>query len=191
MELKEAIEGRKSARKFSSKKADWRNIIEAIHSTQYAPMAGSIFPFKFVIIDNKELIEEIAGWAEQDFIKQAKYAVVVVSDEDMVKSSFPKKSGVFTHQEAGAAMENFILTLGDFGLSTCWIGHFNEEKIKKALKIPEENCIEAIFPIGYSSEKTKKPKAKSNIYNILYFNRWEHDRMRKVEKIESRGPEGY
>jgi nitroreductase len=191
MELKVAIEGRRSTRKFSTKKADWRNIIEAIHSTQYAPMAGSIFPFKFVIIDDQEIIKEVAKWSEQEFINQVKYVVAVVSDKDMVKVSFPKESEKFTHQETGAAIENFLLTLSDFGLSTCWIGHFNEEKIKKILKIPEEYEIEALFPIGYSSEKTKKAKPKSDIYNILYFNTWQHNRMRKVEKIESRAPEGY
>lgn len=191
MEVKDAIEGRKSTRKFSSRKADWRQIIEAIHSAQYAPMAGSIFPLKFVIVDDKKLIEEIASWSEQEFITQAKYVVVVVSDEEMVSVSFPKDSKKFTHQEAGAAIENFLLDLTDRGLSTCWIGHFNDGKVRRLLKIPEDYEIEAIFPIGYSAEKTKKAKLKSDIYSILYFNRWENERMRKIEKIESRAPMGY
>ncbi|MBS3084429.1 nitroreductase family protein [Candidatus Pacearchaeota archaeon] len=191
MELPDAIKSRKSVRKFSSKKPDWRDIIESINSSQYAPMAGDIFSMKFVIVDDKKIIEEIAKWAEQEFIAEAKYVVVAVSNSLLVKTPFPKKGEIFSHQQAGAAIENFLLSLTNFGLGTCWIGHFNEEKIKNILKIPENHEIEALFPIGYSAEKKKKQKPKSDIYNILYFNQWEHDRMKKVEKIESRYPEGY
>ncbi|MDP3966205.1 MAG: nitroreductase family protein [archaeon] len=191
MELNEAIKGRKSIRKFTSKKPDWRNIIEAIHSAQYAPMAGGLFHMKFVIVDDEELIKKISTWSEQAFISEAKYVVVAVSDSSIVTTPFPEKGEYFSAQEAGAAIQNFLLSLEDFGLSTCWVGHTNEEKIGKLLKIPEDYTIEALFPIGYANEMPKTKKPKADIYHILYFNEWGHDRMRKIEKIESRGPEGY
>ncbi len=193
MELNEAIQKRRSTRKFSSKKPDWRDIIEAIHTCQYAPMAGGLFNMTFLIVDNKELIEKLASWSEQDFIAQTKYVVVAVSDPGIVKTPYPKKGEIFSRQQAGAAIQNFMLTLTDMGLSTCWIGHFNEGKVAKILKIPLESGyeIEGLFPIGYSKEKKKLNKPKSDIYNILYFNEWYNDRMKKVEKIEGRWPEGY
>lgn len=191
MDLDNIIKNRRSVRKFSGKKPDWRNIIESIHSTQYAPMAGGLFHMKFLILDNENTIQEIAKWCEQSFINEAKYVVVAVSDPGIVSTPFPKNGEHFSTQQAGAAIENFLLTIEDFGLSTCWVGHMNEEKIRKLLKIPEDYKIEALFPIGYSDEKVKKRKPKADIYNILYFNEWGNDRMKKVEKIESRGPEGY
>ncbi|MCR4327841.1 MAG: nitroreductase family protein [Nanoarchaeota archaeon] len=191
MELNDAIKDRKSIRKFSGKKPDWRDIIEAIHSAQYAPMAGGLFHMKFLIVDDERLINEIANWSEQSFISEAKYVVVAVSDEGIVTTPFPKNGAHFSTQQAGAAIENFLLSLTDFGLSTCWVGHMNEEKIRKLLKIPEDYTIEALFPIGYANEKGKMKKPKADIYNILYFNEWGNDRMRKIEKIDSRAPEGY
>ena len=191
MELNEAIKGRKSIRKFTSKKPDWRKIIEAIHSTQYAPMAGGLFHMKFVIIDDEELIMEISKWAEQSFIAEAKYVVAAVSKEKIVTTPFPENGKHFSAQQAGSAIQNFLLSLEETRLSTCWIGHFNEEKVKKLLKIPEDHKIEALFPIGYANELPNATKPKSDIYNILYFNEWENKRMKKIEKIESRAPEGY
>ena len=191
MELEEAIKERKSTRKFSNKKPDWRDIIESIHASQYAPMAGGIFSMKIVIIDDEKIIQELAKWSEQEFINEAKYVVVFVSDEGMVTTPFPDEGETYARQQAGAAIQNFLLSITDFGLSTCWIGHFNEEKVRKALKIPEDYTVEALFPIGYSAEPTKKSTPKSDIYHILYFNQWGNDRMKKIEKIESRGPEGY
>ncbi|NCN51560.1 hypothetical protein GW931_00950 [archaeon] len=191
MKLQEAIKKRKSVRKFSSKKPDWRDIIEAIHTAQYAPMAGGLFHLKFVIVDNKQLIEEIAKWCEQSFISEAQYVVVVVSDPGIVTTPFPKMGEYFCPQQTGAAIQNFLLSLEESGLSTCWIGHMNEEKIGKTLKISEDYTIEALFPIGYSNEIFKKKKQDPDIYNILYFNKWEKYRMKKTEKIDSRAPEGY
>jgi len=191
MELQDAIKSRKSVRKFSSKKPDWRDIIEAIHTSQYAPMAGGLFHLKFIIIDDSKIIEEIANWSEQAFISETQYVVVAVSDMGIVKTPFPRMGEYFSPQQSGAAIQNFLLSLEEFGLSTCWVGHMNEEKIGKVLKIPDAYTIEAIFPIGYSNEKPKKSNPKSDIYNILYFNQWENNRMKKIEKIDSRAPEGY
>ncbi|PJE81591.1 nitroreductase [Candidatus Pacearchaeota archaeon CG10_big_fil_rev_8_21_14_0_10_32_42] len=191
MELDKAIKSRKSIRKFSPKKPDWRDIIESIHSAQYAPMAGGLFHLKFVIVDDEKIIQEIAKWSEQVFIAEAKYVVVAVSDSGIVTTPFPKRGEHFSTQQAGAAIQNFLLSLTDFGLSTCWIGHFNEEKVGKILKIPDGYTIEALFPIGYANEKPRMNKPKADIYHILYFNEWYNDRMKRIEKIESRGPEGY
>ncbi|HIH52612.1 MAG TPA: nitroreductase family protein [Nanoarchaeota archaeon] len=191
MDLQESIKSRRSIREFTDKKPDWREIIEAIHSAQYAPMVGNLFPMKFLIVDDEKIIAEIAKWSEQEFINQAKYVIVLISDEGIVTTPFPDKGEIFLRQEAGAAIENFLLSLTEYGLSTCWIGHFNEEKVRKSLKVPEAYTIEAIFPIGYSKEKPKKSKPKSDIYNLLYFNQWGNNRMRKIEKIDSRAPEGY
>ena len=186
-----AIKSRRSVRNFSERKPDWRKIIEAIHSTQYAPMAGSFFSLKFLIVDDKQKIGKIARWSEQLFIQDAQYLVAVVSDPKTTKIPYKERGEKFMRQQAGAAIENFLLHLTEVGLSTCWIGHFNEEKVKKILKIPDNQELEAFFPIGFEKEKSKIKRAKGDIYNILYFNEWKNQRMKIIEKIESRGPEGY
>jgi nitroreductase len=191
MELNKVIQSRRSIRKFSDKKPDWRKIIEAIDAARYAPMAGNIFSLKFVLIDEQEKINKIADFASQDFIKIAKYAVVFVTEPARTLNSFGKEKGYdFCKQQAGAAIQNFLLKLTEFGLSTCWIGYFNENKIKKLLNIDEECVIEAIFPIGYANEKPKNRNVR-DLNNFLYFNGWGNERMIKTKTVEGKYPEGY
>jgi nitroreductase len=191
MELNKAIQSRRSIRKFKEKTPDWRKIIEAIDATRYAPTAGNNFTLNFIMIDDQEKIDEIAELSSQNFISQAKYAVVFVTSPDRVKNLFGEEKGsTFCKQQAGAAIENFLLKLTEYGLSTCWIGYFNESKIKKLLKIPEDYIIEAIFPIGYANEKPKQKREK-DLNNFLYFNEWDNKRMKKSPKIEGRYPEGF
>ena len=69
-------------------------------------------------------------------------------------------------------------------MSTCWIGYFNEEKIKKLLGIPSETDVEALFPIGYESEKPKTRKMKIDLDRILYFNSYGNVKMKKQKIVE-------
>ncbi|MEA3414207.1 MAG: nitroreductase family protein [Nanoarchaeota archaeon] len=185
MDTISAIESRRSVREFSKKKPDWRNIIEAINSTQYAPMAGGIFSLKFLIIDKKDTIQKISKWSEQEFIQDVQYIVAFITDPKKTEISFNERSKKYLPQQAGSAIQNFMLHLTEIGLSTCWIGHFNDEKIKALLKIPKEMEIEAMFPIGFAKKKPKQTK-KEALYEKLYFNIWGNKYMKKYSKIDGR-----
>ena len=70
------------------------------------------------------------------------------------------------------------MKLEEVGLSTCWIGYFVESQIKKALSIPDEVNVEAVFPIGFEFEKKRTKKAPIDLDRILYFNTYGKDKMK-------------
>lgn len=181
MKLGEAIQSRRSIKKFKDKRPNWRDVLEALDSTRYAPMAGDIFSLKFIYIDNEKTISDIAKWAGQDFISQAKCLVVFIRTPTKTKLSFKERAELYLPQQAGAAIQNFLLSLEEKGLSTCWIGHFDEEKIKHLLKIPKDKEIEAIFPIGYAKEKPSTRRARRDFYEMLYFNEWGNEQFGEVK----------
>jgi nitroreductase len=182
--LNKIIQSRRSIKKYKSKKPDWRIIIECIDSMRYAPMAGNNFSIKTIMIDNPETIEKISEYSEQPFIKDTKYVIVVCSNEERTRIAFGERAEKYVKQQAGAAIQNFLLSLTDSGLSTCWIGHFYDDKIKRLLKIPEKIEIEALFPIGYANEKPKT-KEKVNFDSIMYFNTYSNKKMQEKNKLSA------
>ena len=48
-----------------------------------------------------------------------------------------------------------ILAATDIGLGTCWIGGFDNKKVKRILEIPPRIKIIAMTPIGYPLNKEK------------------------------------
>jgi len=188
MELQDAIQERKSVRNFSRKKADWRDIIECLDSVRFAPMAGNIFTPKFIIVSDKKKIQKISEACQQDFVGQVDYVVVAISSPKLPNTEYGKKeSEIYTRQQAGAAIQNFLLSLTERGISTCWIGYFVESQIKEILVIPGGIQVEAIFPIGYESEakgqkKTEK-KRKIDINSILYFDKYDQKKMKLPSRI--------
>ncbi len=186
MNLDKAIKMRHSVRKFSSKKPDWRDIIEAIDSVRYAPMAGGNFSLKFILVDDKKEIEKISESCQQDFIKSAHYVVVACSNKSRTMNAYGKEAGeIYARQQAGAAIENFLLKIQDFGLESCWVGYFVESQVKDTLDIPKDMDVDAILPVGFEFEKKRTRNAPIDLDNILYFNKFGEKRMRPLKKINT------
>lgn len=182
MDLDKAIKARHSVRKFKSTKPDWRDIIECIDSARYAPMAGGNYSLKFILVDDPEKIKSIKEACQQDFVGTAQYLVVACSNPGRTVNAYGKKGEIYARQQAGAAIQNFLLRIQDSGLSTCWVGYFSEDEIKRELKIPEDVNVEAVFPIGYEYEKKYTRKDKIDLDRVLYFNQYGETHMRSHER---------
>jgi nitroreductase len=181
MELDKAIKSRRTVKKFKSKKPDWREIIECIDTMRYAPMAGNIFSLKFILVSDEKKIQELSVAAQQDFITQTKYIVVVCTNPKRTITAYKERGEKYIRQQAGAAIQNFLLKITDIGLATSWIGHFDDSKVKEILKIPEDIEVEALFPIGFEYKKPLTKKAKIDLAKTLSFEDFNNKRM-KVEK---------
>ncbi len=185
MELNQAIQERKSVHKFLDKKPDWRDIIECIDTCRFAPMAGNIFSPKFILVKDKDKIQKLVDAAQQPFVAQAHYVVVVCNDTLKTVTAYGERGRIYARQQVGATIQNFLLSIQEKGLSTCWTGHFVETLVKEALSIPSTIDVEAILPIGYEKQiRGAKPKRKPNINSKLFFDKYGNKQMREMPSID-------
>lgn len=184
MKLSDAIKKRKSVRKFKSGKPDWRHIVEAVDSMRYAPRAGNNFALKAIMVSDENKIDKLSEASQQEFIKQAKCVVVVCGNVSVMENLYEDRGETYLKQQAGAAIENFLLTLEDKKLSTCWVGHFVDEQVKSILDIPDKMEVEALFPIGYEKKVIGvKGKKKPETSSYLYFDKYGKKKMNTPRKI--------
>lgn len=78
-------------------------------------------------------------------------------------SKHGKKAGLFSIQDATIATSYAQLTACALGLSSVWIGAFNEERVSIILSLPDNISPIALLPIGYKDEEpqmkiTRDPK---------------------------------
>lgn len=170
MDFNKVLKTRTSIRKYSNKDVKDDKIINAIEAANLAPSPGNLSILKFIIIKDKETIKKIAQAAQQPFIKSAPVVIAVCSDSANIKRAYDIRTEKYVKQQAGAAIQNFLLKITEMKLASCWIGAYSESIIKSALKVPENITIEAILPIAYphKADKTKQ-KPKPNLGNITYF----------------------
>jgi len=159
VELLDAIDKRRSIRKYSNQEISESLIIKAIKDGIKAPSAHNRQPWRFKIIygQKKDEIGEIlynktkdinghTGPHTSNIIKEAPVIIMVFIDN---QNSEYRDMDILS---IGACIENIILSLVDKGLGTLWIGNTNyvHEEIKKLLNIPYEtvSCI----AVGYQTQ---------------------------------------
>jgi nitroreductase len=182
MQLDKVIKDRHSCKKFKNKKPDWRDIIKCIDITRFTPMAGNIFTPRFILVDDKEKIKNLAEAAQQEFISKVDYVIVVCSECSLAKNTYNDRAERYCRQQAGASIQNLLLKIEDKGLSTCWIGHFVDMQVREILKIPEDFLIEAILPIGFEYSVNKR-REKISLDSILYFNKFGNIKMKNPKRL--------
>lgn len=175
MDLDKAIKSRRSVREFKIKKVPWDKVLEAIDAAIQAPAAANSLPLKFIIVESKEKIDKMAELSGQDWVSDSKIVIAVCSNDSPLESLYNERGKIYARQQAGAAIENFLLKITDLGLSSCWIGSYHEDLMKQLLKVPGHINIEAILPIGYAKGKSKEIK-KPSLENSINWEEWGSDK---------------
>jgi nitroreductase len=65
-----------------------------------------------------------------------------------------------------------ILEAYELGLGTCWVGAFNEDEVKKVLKVPESVRVVAVIPLGYPDEDPSQ-RFRKDFDQIVCFEKFE------------------
>ena len=153
MELSEAIKKRRSIRAYKPQDVPDAVVEKLIEAASFAPSAGNIQPWEFVVARNPEVKKKLAQAADQAFIEEAPVVIVVCVNEKRAEMGYGARGkALYCIQDTAAATQNIHLTAYSLGLGTCWIGAFNEDQAKKAVNAPEEMRPVAIIPVGYADE---------------------------------------
>jgi nitroreductase len=169
----ELITSRQSDRKYSNKPVAKEQLDRIIEAGRMAPSACNAQPWKFIVVTDPELKEEIAKAASarvlgmNSFVAQAMAIIVIVRERPNFSSKIGGtiKNKDYSLIDIGIASENICLQARAEGLGSCMIGWFDEDEVRKILGIPEKKRVELLITLGYSlSEyRTKKRKPEDEV----------------------------
>ena len=162
MEALEAINTRRSIRKYLKKKVPKKIVKKLIIAARNAPSAYNDQPWVFITFTDKSKKEAIANQKSQrsKFIKDAPLIIACCYDE--------RKSHTTAHnlENVAVAAENILLAAHALGLGACYIGAFDpnypsiEKSIIRALKLPRHVKVVCLITVGYPNEIPKKKKMR-------------------------------
>ncbi len=171
MDVKDAIEKRRSIRNFSSEPISIEKIHEIIKYANMAPSAGNLQDRDFIVVDDIDLKKRISRAAWQEFVSQAPVIIVVCANHERISSYGKRGKELYSLQDVAAAIQNMLLVATDMELGACWVGAFDEDKVRKILKLPSYIRPVAIIPIGHPREiglKTTRMKTEK----LIHHNGW-------------------
>ena len=151
MDVFEAIQKRKSIRRYKEKPIPEELIEKILDAGKKAPSAGNIHPEIFVVVKEQEVKEKIASAAlNQTFITKSPTVIVVCADVEKSERYYGMRGrNLYCIQDTAAAIENMLLLAAALGIGSCWVGAYDEHKISGILNLPENVRPLAIIPFGY------------------------------------------
>ncbi|HDN95669.1 MAG: nitroreductase family protein [Thermoplasmata archaeon] len=171
MEVKEAIEKRRSIRKYKSKDVELSIVEKLLYYANLAPSAGNLQARDFIIVDDKELKKKIARAAyNQEFVEEAPVLVVFCANLKRIAPYGERGKNLYCIQDVAAAIQNFLLAALDEGLATCWVGAFDENEVSRLLGLPSEVRPVAIITLGYGDEEAYSDRM--DIKKLIHYNGW-------------------
>lgn len=160
MNIFECIFNRRSTYSFKSDPVDDKLIGVMLYSATHAPSAGNIQDWHFIVVKEEDIKKRLAEAAlRQGFIAEAPVVIVVCIDKGAATMRYGKRGETFySVQDTANATMILMLAAHALGLSTNWIGAFDEDKIGHILELPDQLRPVAIIPVGYSDEAPRKPR---------------------------------
>ena len=153
MELKEVLLKRRSVRKFTEEPVSYEMTEELLHAAMSGPSACNRKPWEFYVVTNEQILEELKTASKFTKIS-AKLAIVVCGN---LSRALPMHLADYWIQDCSAATENILLRATDLELGAVWCGIHPqkraEEKVRKALGIPEKQIPLNIIYIGHPAEE--------------------------------------
>jgi SagB-type dehydrogenase family enzyme len=144
------------------------------HGQRTAPSAGALYPLELRLIAGRvaglsagiyryapaahaliagpkgDMREAVAAAAlHQDWIAQAPAIVVISAVEGRTTAKYGRRGVRYVHMEVGHAAQNLLLQAVAHGLAAAIVGAFDDDRLARLLKLPDNERPLAVLPVGH------------------------------------------
>jgi nitroreductase len=170
MDVLDAIRLRKSVRKFLSKEVEKEKLVAVLEAGRLAPSAGNRQEWRFVVVSDGETRRRVAEAANnQTFVGEAGVVIAACAVTDGHVMSCGQACYPI---DVAIALDHISLAAVEFGLGTCWIGAFDESRVKRILGVPAEVRVVALMALGYPVDSSVVSKKRLAFDEIVKYERW-------------------
>ncbi len=169
MECLKTIYKRRSIRKFKRKTVSVDILKKIVECGSMAASGMNRQPLKYVIAASEEKTSRIfkhtrwAGYLKGEgspsFKERPAAFILVFNDSDIAKSGY--------ELDAGAAIQNILLSACDHGLGTCWLGAIDRDEICEIAGTDDKYELISAVAVGYPDQISVAEQSKGDIKYYL------------------------
>jgi nitroreductase len=169
MRVSDAIATRQSVREYQDRAVEPEKLQRVLEAARLAPSASNRQEWRFVVVQDRatrgKLVEAARG---QAFVGQAPVVIVAcaVGTDHLMPCGLPSFS-----IDVAIALDHLSLAAVEEGLGTCWIGAFDQAKVKALLGIPDDVCVVELMPLGYPAD-SRRAKQRKTLGETTMRERW-------------------
>jgi nitroreductase len=178
MNLDQCIKGRRSVRAYTDEPVSKEQLEAVLEAGTWAPTGMSREPWRFILIENKDLIKLVSDETKQLVIQNMPaLAAQYSTDKDVICYNAPMLILICTEKDpqwqqvnmldSVLAAQNIFLKAYELGLGTCYMGFVNflnaKPEVLRKIGVPENYAMMVPFIIGHpkttqGSGKRQKPQ---------------------------------
>ncbi len=170
MDFFDLIKSRVSVRDYNPNiKIEKEILLKIAEAGRIAPSAANRQPWKFLFVSSAEILDKVRPCYHRQWFKDAPHILIVVGYND---KSWVRQDGYNSLEtDLTIAMDHMILAAESLNIGTCWIAAFDNDILRKALELKEDEIVYCITPLGYQSEKYQKSseKVRKSINEVTEF----------------------
>ena len=157
MELLEGIYSRRSVRQYKNQPVEREQLLEIIKAGTWAPSGLNNQPWRFVIIQDQGLRNQLAALTKFGrIIERAPAAIAVFLDKKAVYHD------IKDYQAMGACLQNMLLAAYAMGLGAVWLGEIlkNSDQVRALLELPDDLEFMAVIAVGHPASPNQTSNRK-------------------------------
>lgn len=157
MEFMELVRARHSMRAFSERQVEPEKLQAVLEAANRAPSAGNLQAYEIYAVANCGTLTALAhATVGQEFIARARLALVFCANPMRSTKKYGQRgASLYCIQDATIACAYAQLAATALGLSSVWVGAFEEEAVRRAIRVDRPLVPVAILPLGYAGEKAE------------------------------------
>jgi len=176
------IKNRRSIRRFLKKPISQEKINLILEAGRWAPSAENSQPWEYLIIRNKEILNNISRTGlGGNILRRASMAIGVVTKTkpNYVEIEFYKEEieevpetgaiGFTPYQDCGLTIMNMLLMIHSLGLGACCVGSIDRDYAKSLLNLKNTDYLAILIAIGHVKEQAIKPPPRKELKTITRY----------------------
>jgi nitroreductase len=185
MEVLDAINGRRSIRKYKSDPVDDKTVELVLEAGRRAPSWANSQCWRFIVVRDRQMKSKVAdtlfrtpGGFENPAIRAVNTVpVLIVVCAQMGKSGcspdgeFATEKGDWYLFDSALAIQNMLLAAYALGLGTVIIGAFDAPRAAEILGVPDGYSLVTLFPLGYPDEDPG-PRPRKELAEIVFHDKF-------------------
>jgi len=139
-------------------------IVAILEAARFAPSGHNDQPWKFVLVRNKETLGRLAlASDDQNFVAEADSVICCCA----TTTNYLLQNEIQGYSlDLATSIAFMMLQATDLELGSCWIGAFNETKVKKLLRIPDQVKVISLLTVGYA-HYVPPPTARKEMSEVV------------------------
>lgn len=169
MDFFDVLRERHSVRAYQAEPIDPQKLQQILGTISRAPSAGNLQAYEVYLASDAGHKTALAKAAyDQEFLAQAPVVLVFCAHAERSAGKYGKRgTDLYCVQDATLACAFAMLAATALGLSTVWVGAFDEDEVRRAVGMPSAHRPVAMLPIGYAAE-TPRLRPRRSLDDLVH-----------------------